>query len=514
MNLSDRFARQLEIFASWRRTVGRGSAVFGIVVGLLVGVLVAALVVPSGSDDAETIGGVGSGQGDSGFGAGESVDDGGTSEGGAVDAPVEGGGPAQPAGGGGGSSTAGGVSGGTQAGDAPSERARGVTDDAIKIGVALLDLGAVRQLGPAFDNGDRRRHFESILEGWRRRGLLPVNGRDVRFVYRSYGVLSLEEQRAACVGLVQDEQVFAVVADSRFHLSGAECVAREFRTPLILHDGPADPVFARGHPFLFSVQMSEDRLLRNLIHWAHGRGVLTGKKIGIYYEDQQQIRAQMDRTVKAELKRLGHELAAEVSTAQTLGGPRDAVAVQQFQGNGVQVAMLFTSKAGFMQQAQAQRYRPTYLESDYSSGTTNTATSTYPAEHFDGTFGMSGLRVGEWKSNMAAPPPAEECVSDYQRTSGNRIEPNAREAEYIAMNKACDAARVLLYALRALGRDVTPARLVGAVESLSEIPMGIAPPVTFGPDRHHGVTRQRTVQWSAGCQCWRAQGQFAPLLVP
>src|SRR5439155_10431347 len=107
-----------------------------------------------------------------------------------------GGGSSPPAGA---SSAAGGRQGGTATGSptgSPSAGAgssaasvRGVTPTTVKIGVALLDLGALRNLGPAFDNGNRQAHFDSILAGWKRAGLLPVAGRTVEFVYRSYNIV-------------------------------------------------------------------------------------------------------------------------------------------------------------------------------------------------------------------------------------------------------------------------------------------------------------------------------------
>ena len=500
-------------------SVAGGSPVFTLVAGLLAGVLIAAVVLPDHQDGGPV--GVSSGS----LAAGP-VSDGGD----AGSAPVgdaSTGGEMQPGSGaeggrrtaptasvdGTGSAGATGPAGSPSPGGATAGPARGVSAEGIKVGVALLDLGAVRQLGPAFDNGDRRAHFDSILAGWREAGLLPVAGRDIEFVYRSYGVFSPEEQRAACVGLIQDEGVFAVLGDSRFQEAGEECVAREFRTPMIGHDAGGDNLFARAAPFLFTVQTSEDRLLRNLVHWADRKGLLEGRRIGIYHLDEPLVRDQIDRTIVAELRGLGHDLAARATTDQDLGGPQDALAVQRFQSSQVDVALLFTSKAGFMQQAEAQGYRPSYVESDYLSGTTNTATSTYPPEQFDGSWGMTALRYGEWKGGMPAPAEAEECAENYQRHGGAAIDPDAREAEWIAMNKACDVARLLIQGLQRAGRALDGPSLVASLQGLRDVPMGIAPPVSFEPGRQHGVTQHRSVRWSADCRCWRASGSFAPLPV-
>ena len=503
------------IIQQW--SVGGGSPLFSLVGGLLAGVLIAAIVIP----DHQGSGPLGVSSGSASAGAPTGADDRRAAGPGApgADEPVGPGGATGPSSGsvdavrGGDPARSADAAGPAAEAPATAGTARGVSADRIKIGVALLDLGAVRQLGPAFDNGDRRAHFESILAGWRDAGLLPVAGRDIEFVYRTYGVLSQEEQRAACVGLIQDEGVFAVLGDSRFQEAGEECVAREFRTPMIGHDAGGDDLFARAAPFLFTVQTSEDRLLRNLVHWADRKGLLDGRRIGIYHLDEPLIRDQMDRTIVAELQRLGHDLAARATTDQDLGGPRDALAVQRFRSAGVDVALLFTSKAGFMQQAEAQGYQPSYLESDYISGTTNTATSTYPPSHFDGAWGMTALRYGEWKAGIPAPAEAEACARTYERHGGAAVDPDAREAEWIALNKACDVARLLIRGLQGAGRALDTSSLVTALQGLRDVPMGIAPPVSFEPGRQHGVTHHRSVRWSADCSCWKASGEFAPLPV-
>src|SRR5207249_436651 len=66
----------------------------------------------------------------------------------------------------------------------------------------------------------------------------------------------------------EDEKVFAVIGIEFFYQAGADCVARQFRTPLITSEGPGDDVYARATPLLFSLQPSEDRLLHNFVQWA------------------------------------------------------------------------------------------------------------------------------------------------------------------------------------------------------------------------------------------------------
>src|SRR5207248_2320102 len=83
------------------------------------------------------------------------------------------------------------------------------------------------------------------------------------------------------------------------------------------------------------------------------------------------------RSVRPTLARLGYKIAAEATTSanDTNGGPEDAVAVQRFRAATVDLAILMTSKAGFLQAANAQGYKPTFIDSDYLYGSSGVTAS-------------------------------------------------------------------------------------------------------------------------------------------
>src|SRR5205807_3905278 len=231
-----------------------------------------------------------------------------------------------------------------------SASSRGVSASVIKIGVAYADLTALRALGPEYDNGNVPQQWMAVLDQWHRQGALPVNGRDVQLVFRSYNVLNLADQRAACASLIQDSGVFAVVGVAYFAV-GSECVAREFHTPMLTSDGPGADIFRLGSPYLFSIDESSDRTLENMLEWAHSRGALRGKKIGVYYANDGLQPQLLDRSLRPTLKRLGYKITNESTTSanDTNGGPEDAIVVQRFRTSGIDLAILFTSMPGFLQ---------------------------------------------------------------------------------------------------------------------------------------------------------------------
>ena len=411
--------------------------------------------------------------------------------------------------------TASAASGGSTTGTAS---ARGVTPTKVRVGIAVLDLSAVKVLGPEYDSGNVEQQWDALLDGWHRQHLLPVNGRDVEFVYQRYNVLSYDDQRSACQALVNDKKVFAVVAIEFFYQQGAECVAREFKTPLLTSEGPSEEAFARSAPNLFSLTVSTTKLLRNFVHWADARGLLTNRRIGIYHVEDAEVQRVVDQALKAELAKLHRNVVAEATTRNRSGGPEDALAVQKFRSERVDLALLMTSKGGFMQQAEAQGYKPRYLDSDYEGGTSDVGTNQFPTDQFDNTLAMTTLRRGEPAAGMPPSPDMEPCLRNYERYAGHKVArpgPGGHEtAEWVFVVLSCDEGKVLLHALKAAGPQLTQQSFVAGLQSLRNVPLIRYPDVSFGPGRYEGVDRQRTLQWHANCTCWRATGSFEGLFVP
>ena len=497
-------------------------ALFGIVVGLFIGVLVGALVVPSHNADVVTrtgnrlgAGGAVGGSGDQGGAAG-GVDAAGGAAGGAAAAGSTGGAA-------GGKSTAG--KGGAGPGSAAQAAAaaaggpaRGVTASTIKIGIAYADLTALRALGPEYDNGDVPKQWDALLDGWHKSGALPVNGRDIQFVYRSYNVVNLADQRAACSSLIQDSGVFAVVGVAYFAV-GSDCVARQYHTPMLTSDGPGADVYQLGWPFLFSIDGSADRTMANMLLWADSRGALRGKKIGLYYAEDGLQPQLVDRSVRPTLARLGYKIAAEATTSanDTNGGPEDAVAVQRFRAATVDLAILMTSKAGFLQAANAQGYKPTFIDSDFLYGSSDVTTSTYPAGEWDGTFALTSTHRGEPAAGIGLNQAQEACLQNYERYSKSSVArpgKSGHEAAVFAyILTSCDEGNLLLDAIRATGSNLNNASLVAALEAVHNRPLLRYSAVSFSPTRHDGVDLGRTLLWRSQCTCYVAQGDLSPLPV-
>jgi hypothetical protein len=406
---------------------------------------------------------------------------------------------------------------GPSATEAPVGNVTGVTTDTIRIGIGVPDLGVLAALGPNYDFGDPADHMNALLEDWRERGLVPVHGRDLVFYPRRYDIVGTEQQLAACQGWINDDKVFAVVAVQQFWGHG-ECVA-ESRTPLITTMMYyADTYTPAGARYIFDLEPTTERVLRNWVHWMDDNGILQGKTIGVYRPIGRDGIPITDAMIP-ELNKLGYEVAVEVTTDNhSTGSGQDTVAVSRFRRNvpPVDLALLMTSainSTNFMQQAQAQAYRPTYVMSDYIQSTNDVAASTFPPDQFDGSFAMTMLRYGEEAAGLGLTPQAQACVDNYAERRGRRVSYRERPAEYLMLVAGCDEGSVLLRGLQEAGRGVTVDRFVDILNTIRDMPMGLHADVSFVAGDPGGVRQLRTLQWRRGCTCYVAVSDWRPFYV-
>jgi hypothetical protein len=398
---------------------------------------------------------------------------------------------------------------------------RGVTSNSVKVGIAILSLAAFKSYGPAYYTGDPQQMAAAILAGWEKQHLVPINGRNVQFVYSTYYPSMPATERATCVDLIQDQHVFMVQASFTF-FTGSDCVSRENHTPVVTTDGLLASQLDSDLPYLFTLFPTQDRILRNVPYWGQSIGIFAGKKIGVYYAGDSVNASLVQNNLINNLKKLGFDVAA---TATTTGAAiNNSLAVQRFMSAGVNLVIFaipseptsyMTARAGFLQQAVAQGYHPTFVDSDYGSGVTNTTTSTFPTTIFNGAYGMS-----TWASTAQAsagqPLNAEEAACDqtYQQYSGISVTP-AQPAEWEQLQTMCSTLdNVVLPALKAAGSNLTTQSFIQAVESIKNAPAGIFPNLTFSQANHAAGTQWLTARWYQSCKCWQAPGGFSPMAVP
>jgi hypothetical protein len=89
--------------------------------------------------------------------------------------------------------------------------------------------------------------------------------------------------------------------------------------------------------------------------------------------------------------------------------------------------------------------------------------------------------------------------------------PHPEWAEDDFTRLSCDLLDVFTGALRAAGRNLTTDRLALGVETLKNLDASLVGGLTYGPNKHWGISLNRTSRYFKECKCWKNIGPWEPL---
>jgi hypothetical protein len=111
---------------------------------------------------------------------------------------------------------------------------RGVTADAIKLGVVLIDYECIKDFID-FARGDQQAYYQAVIDDTNANG--GVGGRMIEPVYKSYCPVGNVQALEICTAMVDDEEVFAVIGVFIDFSGDAQlCLSREGETVHIGHE--------------------------------------------------------------------------------------------------------------------------------------------------------------------------------------------------------------------------------------------------------------------------------------
>lgn len=207
----------------------------------------------------------------------------------------------------------------------PDAVTQGLTDDGLRLGVALIDVASLQAQGIEIDAVDP----QALLDAW----IATANeagglgGRQVEMVFQPYLPVSDTEAETACTALAEDEEVFAVIGQ----LSGdtSLCITETHALPYVGLYGLSPERQARSKGPFFAVEMADDRQRAASIAAMAEAGELEGN-VGLYYQAKDQ--AIVDDVVKPALEEAGVEPVVETALDDIGGGATggaDEAAVDQ-----------------------------------------------------------------------------------------------------------------------------------------------------------------------------------------
>lgn len=186
---------------------------------------------------------------------------------------------------------------------------RGVTADAIRVGILLIDVDVIAQLGLDLGFGDVEAHWQVAIDALNQSG--GILGRRVEPVFRRYVPVTGAEIEGPCLELVEDREVFVALGFVRTG-EAALCFTELHDTPMIFGGaGMGATVRERSVAQAVGVVAAPGALDAAMVAALEAEGALAGSAIAVHGQDVDRV-----EDTAAAVRALGHEVVAEtVETA-------------------------------------------------------------------------------------------------------------------------------------------------------------------------------------------------------
>ena len=383
------------------------------------------------------------------------------------------------------------------------------TGPALRIGVAIADMSEFEAIDPAYGIGDQRTHVEALLsaEVERRDATLP---HPLELVFRTFSSTSIEHKRSVADEFAADGVV--AVIGARDFTYGSVRLAETHQVPVIDVNAVPRTIFERTDPWLFTIRAAQDLVYLAYVGWAHGEGLLQGRRIGIFSDrfTATSTRAAIDR-----LTALGYTPAVHVeSDGVGVGSAHDIDAAKRFQEGGVEVVLPFVSGSSLARLLRALAeldHEPTVVELETGEHATDVSGSVMPPALYEGTPALVMSRVGEVAAGRPLDVIADRAVTAVESATGRTIARSGRNSSGELSNilLVADLVAVLCTALRGIQGDVQPQSIVAAIEQIDSMPSASGGRLTYGPGEHWGCRELRPIEWRDGA--WRVVSDYRPI---
>jgi ABC-type branched-subunit amino acid transport system substrate-binding protein len=396
---------------------------------------------------------------------------------------------------------------------------RGVTATGIKVGVTILDLGGVGQLGVSLP-GYSPAHQEQIWTGYfnelNKKG--GIYGRKVQPVFQDYDITNDDSMQAACIALAQDDKVFAVLDTSGFMGAPLLCLTQQNATPVLTVGelGTPDSFYSESNGYLFTLHARGSRQMKNMATVIARTGALKGKTVGVLAEQGLGF-DQTYATLQSTLASLGYpetyqyELSSDTGTAAS----QMPVAVSEMLAHHVNAVFLTANlifDEEFADAAQAEDYAPSYFTSDWGTGEN---ISGAPSS-FNGALAVTETDAFDWNEGLPQPTYDAQCQQRGTADSGYVWDAsNSESVNHPADMRDCSLVDLFTRAATQAGPDLTRAGFVAAMQRLGNVPVATFPPYgTFGPGKPDAADFVRIDQYQSNRNCGAASttpGCFYPV---
>lgn len=384
----------------------------------------------------------------------------------------------------------------------------GITDDQIRVGVLLADLGGLGDAGFAVSLGDEKAIYDAYFREINDAG--GIAGRSVVPTYITFDPLDEDDMRRACLVATEDVKVFATFNLVGFYGAAVLCITQEHATPHFTYSGEPREWHRRSGQNFVSFAMAKDRILANLAYELDRTGLLEDAVIGTVEGSLPAARLATAGFVDT-ARSLGYEIEvrAELSSDLAESQAQIPVAVQQMQAAGVTHVVLmnnFVNSTLFVQQAEKRLFFPQYFHSDHANGSADGATNQMP-ESYDGAVAATATTVGQSRVGVPQPAVEADCEKRLEANGGPDITYGNPDDDNYSAVLHCTMIDTFATALRAAGDVLTRPAMTSKIAQRGPFSAGGLLAAAFRPDKFDAADAVRLVQWNyeregARCRCW------------
>lgn len=393
-----------------------------------------------------------------------------------------------------------------QPGEVPKATDQGVTAEAIKLGLFVSRPAGISATGFALGiRQDDKEAWQAMLDHVNAAG--GVHGRKLTATILEADPTNRTGWQADCLKMTEDEKVFSVLNPSGYIGIGHQCYI-EHQVPQVTASPVSNPAstFQQAGGYLASGGASADRVMLNWASTMLEAGVLVPgtTKLGLLTDECPEY-VELWKAVKSFLAESDIEFV-EVQTSCDTGAAQQQVpsAVLQMRQSGVDrvfLGVIFTTAQTFMQQAQAQNWKPKYSVSDLWGNNVDVLSENFPPEQFDRTIATAYTHSGEEPAKVPYSVGVKRC-NDILVEAGlpGITDQMGTDASVIS---ACDTFFVWLAIMEKLPVNFTRAQWAAAVPEVGVLATpALGASATFRPGKFDGGDSYALIEWRRECTCW------------
>ncbi|MDG2027689.1 MAG: ABC transporter substrate-binding protein [Acidimicrobiales bacterium] len=359
------------------------------------------------------------------------------------------------------------------------DRAPGVTDDSIKVGITYTDFEALGDQ-VAINHGDYEAAYMAVVNDINDRG--GIQGRLIDPVFAPVDPSNQVSGDEQCTRLTQDESVFVVLGT--FFGESVMCVLDVNETAVVGGEITSDRMSRARAPW-FSNELSEDAqvdAVRTLVE----QGELGGA-VAAFVPDVNE-RVYRD-SIEAILTDAGVDIVEVAVSDSTLDTEQAAAALdailERFDSSGADTILGIGSASGALADGLDDTdYAPRLAFTDAGTANASAAAQGQDLSVFDGAVAIAGF--GPPSATLELGGVTEECY-DVQRSAGLELTPleevpQGDPRQLVSSYIACSQVSLLVALLDAAGPELNYGTFQAAGDGLGSITLPGAPePFFFGP---------------------------------